>query len=194
MLNHPLPQEYAVKATVGSTSRPKLRAVRQALAGRWPNVTVDACDAPSGVGAQPFGAAETVLGASNRAQFALTHSSSDLGIGLEGGIERGPGGDYLLGWVAILDGGGRLGAASTGRVLLPPRLAEEVRLGVELGPAIDRWLGRQGTRHDSGAIGVLTDGLVQRDAAFAQGVIFALAPFLHPDWYPDSSTIGLRTD
>ncbi len=184
MLNHPLPQEYAVRVIVGSTNRPKLRAVRQALVSRWPNVTVDACDAPSGVGTQPFGAAETLLGASNRAQFALKHSSSDMGIGLEGGIEQGPGGDYLLGWVAILDTSGRLGTASTGRVLLPPRLAEEVRLGVELGSAIDRWLGRQGTRHDSGVIGVLTDGLVQRDAAFAQGIILALAPFLHPDLYP----------
>jgi non-canonical (house-cleaning) NTP pyrophosphatase len=32
-------------------------------------------------------------------------------------------------------------------------------------------------------VGVLTAGLVKRAAAFERGVIYALSPFLCPDWY-----------
>lgn len=44
-------------------------------------------------------------------------------------------------------------------------------------------VGRQGVKHDEGAVGVLTGGLLSRRQTFAVAVSYALAPFVAPDLY-----------
>ncbi len=171
---------------VGSRNQPKLEAARLVFLPIWPRAEIIAAPVPSGVSDQPWGDEEAARGAVNRARAALAAAGADIGVGLEGGVEEGPGGLlYLSGWGAVATRDGRLGVGGGGRTLLPPELAEMLRSGVELGPAIDAWLHRQGVRHAEGTVGVLTGGYLVRAASFANLLLHALAPILHPDWYAD---------
>lgn len=176
----------AFVAAVGSTNTPKIAAVRSVILTRWPGASIVPVAVASDVSEQPWGAEETAAGARHRAVAAQKQIGADLGVGLEGGVEEGPGGLYVCGWAAIVTVDGRWGLASSGRALLPPELALELRSGVELGVAIDRWAGRHGVRHDVGTIGILTDGLIQRHEAFAEAIKLAMASVFHPEWYPYS--------
>ena len=58
-----------------------------------------------------------------------------------------------------------------------------VRDGMELGHAMDRLIDAHDTKHGAGAVGILTDGMVDRQGAYEVLVMYALAPFLTPTLY-----------
>lgn len=76
-------------------------------------------------------------------------------------------------------------------MVLPPRLAEAVCRGEELGPAMDRLSGLHESRRGPGSVGILTNGLVVREEAFRVATVYALARFLHPDWYQNHDDLVL---
>lgn len=170
---------------VGSTNPVKVAAVQAVLTQAYPAAAVVSVEVHSGVGAQPLSDDEMVAGATNRALLAQAALDADLGVGLEGGVHHSPWGWLLSGWVAIVDRKGRLGLGSAGRIQLPPVLAEAILRGQELGPAMDQLSGLIDTRRGPGAVGILTNALVKREEAFSVGTAYALARFLHPEWYPD---------
>ena len=171
------------RAAVGSTNPAKVAAVQAALQALASNAAVLAIAVPSGVGAQPFGDEATRSGALERARQALERCDAELALGLEGGVELDGGRVWLLSWVAALDRDGRTGYASGLRMLLPPQVADGLRAGEELGVLIDRLFGVHDSKTQSGAVGLLTDGVVSRTDAFADLVAMSLAPWLHPDLY-----------
>lgn len=129
----------------------------------------------------PMSDKECLIGAQNRARASLKATGADMGIGLEGGVNSGPVGLMLLGWVAVIDTNGRQGVGSTARIPLPEQMAERVRDGHELGDVIDAILGEKNIKRRGGTVGALTSGLVLRQEAFAMAVAYALSPFLAPD-------------
>jgi inosine/xanthosine triphosphatase len=131
----------------------------------------------------PLSDKECITGARNRAQAALEMTGSDMGVGLEGGVNSGPVGLMLLGWVAIIDSNGREGVGGTARIPLPQGIARRVRDGDELGDVIDEILGEEDIKMRGGTVGALTSGLVLRKDAFAMAVAFALSPFLVPSFH-----------
>ena len=50
---------------------------------------------------------------------------------------------------------------------------------------MDRLIGKPNTKHHQGAVGILTGGLIPRDAALETAVTFALTRFIVPDFYRD---------
>jgi inosine/xanthosine triphosphatase len=141
-------------------------------------------DVPSGVRAQPFSDGETLTGANNRALGARTGMpEADFWVGVEGGVDELAGGLAAFAWVVILDRK-REGKARTGTFFLPPRVAEMVRDGAELGEADDAVFGRSNSKQENGAIGLLTGDVVQRARLYEQAVILALVPFINPGLYP----------
>jgi inosine/xanthosine triphosphatase len=171
------------RAAVGSTNPAKIAAVRHALASLAPRCAVVALDVPSGVGHQPFGDAATRAGALERARNALVASGADIAFGLEGGVELEGDRVWLLSWVAAIDVAGREGYSSGLRMLLPPSFAAGLRAGEELGVLVDRLFGVTDSKTASGAIGLLTAGVVSRTDAFADLVAMSVAPWIHPDHY-----------
>lgn len=164
---------------VGTKNPAKLTAVRQGAAGWFPRSTVEGIEVPSGVPAQPWGDAETMEGARNRALAALAgRPDADYGIGLEGGVVEIDGTVYACAWCAIARGGGEVALASTARCPLPEPYVELLRAGVELGDASDRLYGRQNSKHAEGAIGLLTDGQLDRAGFYAPAVLLAFTRFL----------------
>lgn len=171
------------RVAVGSTNPVKLGAVRAVMQQLAPSIRVDAVSVSSGVPDQPFGDAETIAGASNRAHAARVALDTDLGVGIEGGVVETPTGMRTCAWavVATRDGGTHVGGSLS--MPLPDAVAALIRDGAELGHAIDRLAGTENIKHGAGAVGVLTDGLVSRQLAYEVILAYAFAPLLshfHP--------------
>jgi inosine/xanthosine triphosphatase len=169
---------------VGSRNPVKVEAVRNGLRPIYGELELVAFDVASGVRPQPFGDEETRAGALARAVNALAASGqAAMAVGLEGGVVEIGGAMYACAWCAIVSRAGVTGFASTGRCPLPPRVAELVRGGIELGAADDIVFGRENSRLNEGAVGILTRGHIDRAAFYTPAVTMALAPFLNPEHF-----------
>lgn len=165
-----------MRVAVGSTNPVK----REATANALPAATVvEAVSVDPGVSAQPTGEAETVDGARNRARRALATGDYDLGIGLEGGVASVDSidGRFLTMWAAATDGD-RIEYGGGPRLRLPTDVEERLAAGEELGPVMDDRLDTTGIKHDQGAAGVLTGGIIDRESALRHALAGALGPFV----------------
>lgn len=184
---------------VGSTRRPKLNAVWEALTILGPTLDANAPfevigeEAESGVGHTPLTRTELMSGARHRAEVLQQRARERalpwrFFVGLEGGLdviaENGRRLVFLQNWAYVSDASGKGGYGQSGSVLLPDALAEEViGKGTELGLAIDNFAGGHGIRDAQGAWGVLTRNLITRQDAFRVAVINAFAPFFNAALY-----------
>jgi inosine/xanthosine triphosphatase len=172
------------RVAVGSTNPVKVAAVRAVLERVAPNAHIEPKSVPSSVRDQPFGDDETIRGALARARAARQAADAELGIGIEGGVVELESDRTLrtCAWAAVVDAAGRQGVGGSLAMPLPPAVATLVRDGgLELGVAMDRITGEHNTKHRQGAVGILTAGLVDRQAAYEVLVTYALAPFLTPE-------------
>lgn len=170
---------------VGSRNPVKLACVRAAVAQYWPGAQMEGVSVESGVAHQPRTAAEAFLGASNRARHALAAMpEATHGVGLEGGTIEDEHGMWAYAWIVIIGRDGRIGKGQTGRYLLPEGVARLIREeGMELGEADDRFFGRTNSKHNEGAVGILSAGRLDRAQLYQQAVTMALIPFVHPEHY-----------
>jgi inosine/xanthosine triphosphatase len=169
---------------VGSTNPVKLQAAREGFAAMFPELTfeIQGVEAASGVSEQPFGDAETMRGAHQRAVNALRQMpDAAYGIGIEGGVEA-MGDDALLvfAWVVVVDHAGKVGRAKSGAFILPKEVSRLVKQGMELGPADDVVFGQKNSKQRSGSIGLLTGDALTRTGYYASAVLMALIPFKNP--------------
>jgi inosine/xanthosine triphosphatase len=92
---------------------------------------------------------------------------------------------FVGGWAAVVDRNGTIGIGSGGQLQLPEQVAQAIRSGSELGPAMDQLSGLQNVKHYQGVIGIFTGGLVTRTEALERSPVYALARFITPDYYGD---------
>ena len=171
------------KIAIGTTNPSKIEAVKMKVLQQWPDCEIVPVSVPSGVSDMPMSDAECIEGAKNRALASIKSAGADLGVGLEGGVMMMPEGMMLVGWVAIVDGTGRVGLGSSARIPLPDFIAQRVRAGEELGPVMDTVVNETNTKHRGGASGILSGGLTKRSESFATAVAYALSPFVVPQFY-----------
>jgi len=144
---------------------------------------VEMVSAPSGVSEQPFSDQETLQGALNRARSAAVMTpNADYWVGIEGGIEDYGGEMAAFAWI-VVQSKSHCGKGRTGSFFLPGRIAELVREGHELGDADDIVFQKSNSKQKNGAIGILTENVVDRTSLYEQAVILALVPFKNPDIY-----------
>jgi inosine/xanthosine triphosphatase len=128
---------------------------------------------------QPWGDDETIRGALTRARAALAESGAELAVGIEGGVVEGEGGALrTCAWAAVVARDGRSGVGGSLAMPLPDAVARLVRVGTELGHAMDAVSGGRDTKHGAGAVGILTAGLIDRQRAYEVILTYALAPWL----------------
>jgi non-canonical (house-cleaning) NTP pyrophosphatase len=184
-----------ILVAVGSTRRPKVNAVREALSAIGPKLEgmpefeIVAVNVPSGVRHTPLSRQETMAGARARAEELVrlkepASESWNYFVGLEGGLdiigENGRRLVFLENWVYVADREGRGAYGQSGAVLVPEALAGRVvDQGIELSQAIDEFVGTSGIRDGQGAWGVLTCDLITRQDAFRTAAINAFAPFFN---------------
>lgn len=185
------PEESNPQLRVGVASKNpvKSRAVRIGFEHIFPGTAIElrTASVPSGVSDQPMSDAETYRGARQRAEALRGEvPDCDYWVGLEGGIDDGPHGMCAYAWMVVLSPD-RLGQARTGTFFLPPRVADLVREGHELGRADDIVFGRTNSKAEEGAIGLLTAGAIDRADLYAHAVALALVPFVNPELYPEQA-------
>jgi inosine/xanthosine triphosphatase len=191
-----------IQIAVGSTRRPKLAAVSEAirdfgsLLAPGGEFEVIGVDVDSGVGHTPANRSELMQGARQRAEALVRLATENSEkwryfVGLEGGLdvieEQGGRSALLESWAYVSDGhSGHYGRS--GGVEIPEALAHEVLdHGVELSAAIDQFTGAVGIRDAQGAWGVLSSGLISRTEAFRVAVVAAFAPFYNAKMYHAAS-------
>jgi inosine/xanthosine triphosphatase len=169
----------AKRIAVGSKNPVKLAAARAVVTRLVSDVTVEAVEVASGVPDQPLGDEETIRGALARAGAAREKLDADFGIGLEGGVVDMPDGAMrTCAWAAVVSRSGRHGVGGSLAMQLPDSVARMIRGGMELGHAMDQLTGSTNTKHGAGAVGILTAGLVDRQAAYEVLVAYAMSGFL----------------
>jgi len=193
------------RIAVGSTRRPKLLAVEEALAlcsdslapqGR---VEIQGYEVASGVSHTPTSRAELMQGARQRAEalqclLQQTGTLADYFVGLEGGLdvvsENAARHVFLESWAYVSDAThGHFGCS--GSIELPEVLADEVLTrGTELGVAIDTFAGAVGIRDGQGAWGVLTGNRIIRQESFRLALLTAFAPFYNSRMYRQAAAAG----
>lgn len=92
-------------------------------------------------------------------------------------------GYYNMPWCAIVNKKGEIGIGCAGAMEIPQKVIKEVLKGPELGDVMDRITGIENTKQKMGAIGILTNGLLDRQGAYEIMVIYALARFIKPEFY-----------
>lgn len=179
---------------VGSENPVKINCVAEAVRAFWPEAQIVGVKTESGVSAQPDSDSEMLLGSLNRAQKALEKTpEAHFGVGLEGGTLDTEDGMWAYAWIVVVDREGQVGKGQSGRFLLPEPVAKLVREGIELGEADDRFFGRSNSKQKDGAIGILSDGVVTRLDLYRPAVIFALLPFVNPQYYTKINQTGLKS-
>ena len=138
---------------------------------------------PSGVSDQPKTSAETIQGAEARALAAQgLAAEADYWVGIEGGVEDSGVGMAAFAWVVVRSKS-VVGRARSGSFLLPEDVARLVRPGKELGAADDIVFGRSNSKQKEGAIGLLTDGVIERRDLYEHAVLLALTSLKNPALY-----------
>lgn len=169
-----------MKVVVGSTNPTKIKAVKEVLRDVFNETEFTYKDVDTGISDQPFGDEEMIRGAINRAKNSLKFG--DIGVGIEGGIEKNDYGDFLKAWVVITDGE-KLGIGSTPAISMPNEIMRKVSRENELGEVIDEILNREGISEEEGTFGVLTKNKVSRKKSFKPAIFSALSPFLRGEFY-----------
>jgi non-canonical (house-cleaning) NTP pyrophosphatase len=202
-----------ITIVVGSTRKPKLKAVSEALEqcgsllAPEAEIEIIGREVDSGVGHTPSSREESMRGARQRAE-ALAQLARDQRepwhyfVGLEGGLDvvdekvdatidaspsltpsRANRRVFLEGW-AYVTNGKRGHFGRSGAVEIPDALAHEVLgAGTELSLAVDQFAGAVGIRDAQGAWGVLSSNLISRQEAFRVAVVAAFAPFYNAKRY-----------
>lgn len=171
------------RVAVGSGNPVKVAAAAAVIQAYFPEARVEPQVVQSGVPDQPFGDAQTIAGARERARRAREAADADLGVGLEGGVVDGPDGMRTCAWCVVVHRDGREGVGGSLAMPLPDGVAQLIRNGEELGYAMDRFANERGTKHGKGAVGILTAGKIDRQAAYEVLVTYAMAPFVTAGLY-----------
>jgi len=172
-----------MKIKVGTHNPLKVRATRNVMEKIYTNVDVEGIEVDSGVGDQPIGLDETIQGAVNRARNAFL--DADLSVGIESGLLAAPHSitGYLdLQWCAIYDGE-RITLGVSAGFEYPPVVVEEVLKGQEVGEVMDEVTGVEKLGQKTGAVSILTKGLLDRTENTEQCVLMAMIPRMNKGVY-----------
>ncbi len=170
---------------LASKNPTKMRAVLAGFQRMFPKEAFElkAIALESGVSDQPRSSEETLRGATIRARKAMGEvPQADYWVGIEGGIEDGGEGMQAFAWVVVRSKS-LVGKARSGTFYLPQRVAELIRSGMELGEADDIVFGRENSKENEGAIGILTGGVIDRAGLYEHAVVLALVPFKNATLY-----------
>ena len=164
---------------VGSRNPVKIEATKEAFSKVFGEVEVISSEVKS-VEKQPFSIESMIVNAFKRVNYMLKNFENlDFAVGIEGGIYITAFGAFVGGYVVVSDGK-KFGIGSSISILLPKKIVEMFERGEisELEEGIEKISGIKNPGEKMGAIGILTNGLLNRKKAFVDAILSALAPFI----------------
>ena len=174
-----------LKVAVASQNPVKIQAAHLAFTKFFPKEKLEVVgySVDSGVSAQPMGDEETLLGALNRVEKVFNqYPLYDYWVSIEGGCDDTQDDMYAYAWAVIKDKK-ILGKGKTGAFAIPYQIAKLIRQGKELGDATDIVFKQSNTKQHEGAVGILTNNLINRTAYYEHALILAYGIFNYPQLY-----------
>lgn len=169
-----------MRVIIGTKNKAKIGAVMSVMSQYFPKANYDLVDVASGVSEQPMSNEETRMGAINRAKAAVSAiDGADCGFGLEGGVYELDGQMYCCNWGAMALPNGDVYSCAGASFILPEAVASRVRSGEELGPVMDDFTKTADIRHHAGAIGIFTNGLVDRKEMFEHITTLLIGQYMY---------------
>jgi inosine/xanthosine triphosphatase len=168
------------KIIVASANPTKTNAALNAFHLMFPSekFSIEGVSVSSGINDQPMSDEETFQGAWNRVENLLREiDNADFTVGIEGGIEEKQFGMAAFAWAVVKSRSGIVGAGRTATFFLPQKVADLIREGKSLGEADNIVFGRINSQQEQGAIGLLTNGILDRTKYSTDAVLLALIPF-----------------
>ncbi len=174
------------KVIIGSMNPVKIEVARQAFMQVFPNEQFEFCghNANSSVSDQPKGDEETLRGAFNRIDNCKVHvPEADYWVAQESGVIDTTEQMFETSYIVIASKDGMVGQAKAASFEIPKSIAEDIRAGMELGPAADKLFKVSNSKQQGSIVGLLTDNLIDRTSTYLQSAIFALLPHKHKELY-----------
>ncbi|QKJ85759.1 Inosine/xanthosine triphosphatase [Paramixta manurensis] len=163
---------HVVAATINPA---KISAISQAFSDVFGEGSchIEGVEVDSGVAAQPLTDLETRTGARQRVMNARqVRPEADFWVAVEAGIEA----DNAFAWMVIEDRKQR-GESRSASFTLPPIVLAGIAAGRELGEEMAQLTGIANIKHQGGAIGAFTNGVLSRSSVYHQALVLALCPF-----------------
>jgi inosine/xanthosine triphosphatase len=170
------------KVLIASKNPVKINATKKAFKEvfsdrfEFKGVSVDSL-----VSDQPMSNDETLKGATNRLQN-IKHLEADYLVSIEGGVDLLDNNYEAFAWIVISDKN-KIGKAKTASFALPLKISKLIKEGYELGDADDMVFKRSNSKQQNGAVGILTNNLIDRTEYYVHAIILALIPFTNSKLY-----------
>lgn len=158
---------------VGSINPVKTEAARAVMERIYGSVRITSVDVDSGVPEQPF-ESDVRSGAINRAKNAL--GEHDMAIGIEAGVFEKEEGLFDIQYCAVIDRDGYLTMGMGPGFAYSEGIAALVRKGSTVSEAISDLYGDEDIGRKHGAVGMLSNGLLDRKTLTEQAVTAAMIP------------------
>lgn len=187
-----------MKILVGSGNPVKISSVETAFRKYFDDVEVEGIAVESGVSAQPLND-ETFIGAQNRAiSLKLINDQKNFNasyfVGIEGGITKQFDKWFAFGCMCIVDCKERVGFGMSPYFELPDIVVDKLLIGQELGDVMDEIIKQKNSKQKNGAIGFFTNGVMNRQELYVEGLKVALIPFLHKEMFFNKNNSSLLND
>ena len=170
------------KVIIASKNPVKINATKKAFEEVFTDrFEFEGVSADSLVSDQPMSNDETLTGATNRLQN-IQHLKADYFVSIEGGVDLLDNNYEAFAWIIISDKN-KIGKAKTATFTLPLKISNLIKEGYELGDADDMVFKRSNSKQKNGAVGILTDNLINRTDYYSHAIILALIPFTNTNLY-----------
>lgn len=176
-----------MKILVGSKNPVKIEATREAFSCYYKDIDVEGIEVNSSVPTQPIDE-ETFEGAEHRAKVLKilnekARINASFFVGIEGGIINIYSKWFGIGAVCIMDDKGNSGFGVSPMFEIWSDAIDELLDGSELGDVMAEITGDIDIKRKGGAIGFLTEGVVERKELYVSALKLAMVPFLKKDLY-----------
>jgi len=185
----------AIKVSVGSTNKVKVDAVRNIFTQAYGLVEVVSVEPDKTVPNQPV-EDNTVRGAIQRAQSAMSKTRADYAVGIEAGLffnqvlKR----HLDIQYCAIIDSSGKMTVGHGPGFEYPPEVVKAVLEGGTVGDTMSRLTEIEKIGHKMGSVGYLSDGMIDRTSLTEIAVLMALIPRIRKELYePEDQTCSSAT-
>ena len=172
---------------VGSNNKAKLKAVETGFRHYFKDAKIKGVEIESGVRSQPISLEEIVKGAKNRAKKAF-EQGAEFGIGIEAGVFPFPESNsgYMDTACCSIFDGKKFYLGCSPMFEYPKKVVEKIfKEKKEVSDIFVELFGNaeKHDRHDQGAIGFLTNGIIPRSQLLESAVVCALTQVINRELY-----------
>ena len=170
------------KVIIASKNPVKINATKKAFEEVFNDYfEFEGVSADSLVSDQPMSNKETLKGATNRLDN-IQNLKADFFVSIEGGVDLLDDNYEAFAWI-VISHNNKISKAKTATFPLPLKISKLIHEGFELGDADDIVFKRSNSKQQNGAVGILTDNVINRTDYYSHAIILALIPFTNTKLY-----------